>query len=121
MAIDAVAHALSDPTRRRILSLVRDDELPAGDLAAQFEMTRPAVSQHLRVLRDADLVSVRAKGNLRLYRARPEGLGDLRRWMEAYWRHSLANLKIAVERDRHVDPPPPPSAPQDPDRKGITT
>ncbi len=99
MTVDAVAHALAESTRREILRLVRDEERTVGDIASHFTVTRPAISQHLRVLRDADLVAVRSDGNRRLYRARPEGLGDLRRWIESYWRESLATLKIEVERD----------------------
>jgi DNA-binding transcriptional ArsR family regulator len=69
--IDLVAHALADRTRRGLLRLVRDDERAAGELAAAFpEMSRPAVSQHLRLLHEAGLVSVRPIGNRRLYRAR---------------------------------------------------
>lgn len=98
-ALDAVAHALVEPTRREILRLVRDDERTVGDIASNFAVTRPAISQHLRVLHDADLVDVRADGNRRYYRARPEGLTELRHWVESFWRESLAQLKIEVERD----------------------
>ena len=99
MALDAVAHALVEPTRREILRLVRDDERTVGDIASHFDVTRPAISQHLRVLQDADLVSVRPDGNRRFYRARPEGLTELRVWLDGFWRDSLATLKIEVERD----------------------
>lgn len=99
MTVDAVAHALAEPTRREILRLVRDDERMVGEIASRFEVTRPAISQHLKVLYDADLVAVRAEGNRRFYRARPEALGDLRRWIDSYWRESLATLKIEVERE----------------------
>src|SRR2546429_7590563 len=75
--MDAVAHALADGTRRGILRLVRDGERAAGDLAAAFpEMSRPAVSQHLGVLRAAGLVAIRPAGKQRLYRARTEGVGE---------------------------------------------
>lgn len=99
MSVDAVARALAEPTRREILRLVHDDERTVGDIAAHFDVTRPAISQHLRVLHDADLVDVRPVGNRRLYRARPEGLTELRTWVESFWRDSLATLKIEVERD----------------------
>ncbi len=99
MALDAVAHALVEPTRREILRLVRDDERTVGDIASHFDVTRPAISQHLRVLQDADLVVVRPEGNHRYYRARPEGLSELRSWVESFWRESLSTLKIEVERD----------------------
>jgi DNA-binding transcriptional ArsR family regulator len=99
MTMDAVAHALAEPTRREILRLVRDEAHPVGEIAARFPVTRPAISQHLRVLHDADLVVVRAEGNRRYYQARPEGLAELRSWVESFWRSSLSRLKIEVERD----------------------
>jgi DNA-binding transcriptional ArsR family regulator len=99
MTMDAVAHALAEPTRREILRLVRDEERPVGEIAERFTVSRPAISQHLRVLRDADLVVVRAEGNHRYYQARPEGLAELRSWVESFWRSSLAKLKVEVERD----------------------
>jgi DNA-binding transcriptional ArsR family regulator len=76
--MDGALRALTDPTRRAILRLVHDDELAAGQVARHFPaMSRPAVSQHLRVLADAGLVAIRPSGNLRLYRWRPEGLRDV--------------------------------------------
>lgn len=99
MSLDAVAQALVEPTRREILRLVRDDERTVGEIASHFDVTRPAISQHLRVLHDADLVVVRPQGNHRYYRARPEGLTELRHWVEGFWRDSLATLKIEVERE----------------------
>ena len=97
--MDAAMHALADPTRRAILRLVRDDEVAAGQIARQFPvMSRPAVSQHLRVLADAGLVEVRRSGNLRLYRWRPEGLGDVTAFLEEMWSDRLMALKVAAER-----------------------
>ena len=96
--LDATARALADPTRRRILRLVRDQEFSAGDLAAEFaHLSRPAVSQHLRVLHDADLVTVRRDGNHRRYRGRPEGLEDMRTFLDEMWTDRLARLKRAAE------------------------
>jgi DNA-binding transcriptional ArsR family regulator len=96
--IDAVAHALADGTRRQILQLVRDDERAAGELAAEFpHMTRPAVSQHLRVLHDAGLVRVRPDGNRRLYRADSAGLAGMWRFIDEMWTDRLARLKYAAE------------------------
>ncbi len=96
--LDRAAHAVADPTRRRILHLVRDDEIPAGELATHFtNLSRPAVSQHLRVLADAALVSIRVDGNRRLYRARPDGLAEVRAFVESMWTDSLARLKVAAE------------------------
>lgn len=99
--IDAVAHALADGTRRGILRLVRDDERAAGDLAAAFpRISRPAVSQHLRVLHDAGLVSIRPDGNRRLYRARSEGLADVWQFIDEMWTDRLAKLKQVAEKAR---------------------
>ena len=76
--MDEALRALADPTRREILRLVHEDELAAGEIARHFPaMSRPAVSQHLRVLAGAGLVAIRPSGNLRLYRWRPEGLSDV--------------------------------------------
>jgi DNA-binding transcriptional ArsR family regulator len=91
---------VADPTRRAILRLVRDGEVAAGEIAGFFPtMSRPAVSQHLRVLADAGLVDVRAQGNRRLYRLRAEGLRDAAAFLEDMWSDRLARLKIAAERD----------------------
>src|SRR5919204_216655 len=92
-----VAQAIADPTRRQLLELVRDRELPAGELAASFDVSRPAVSRHLRVLREAGLVRERRQGRLRLYRADPEPLDELRTWLDAYWAGRLEALKRAAE------------------------
>ena len=98
--MDEALRAVADPTRRAILRLVRDDELPAGEIAGHFPaMSRPAVSQHLRVLTDAGLVEVRPDGNRRLYRWRPEGLRDAAAFLEEMWSDNLARLKNAAERD----------------------
>lgn len=96
--IDAVAHALADGTRRGLLRLVRDGEHAAGDLAAAFpQMSRPAVSQHLRVLHDAGLVSIRPDGNRRYYRARREGLTEVWKYIDEMWTDRLSNLKAVAE------------------------
>ena len=96
--LDTTARALADPTRRRILRLVRDDEYSAGELAAEFpHLSRPAVSQHLRVLHDAELVTIRRQGNHRIYRCRPEGLSDMRTFIDEMWTDRLARLKRAAE------------------------
>lgn len=94
------AAAISDPIRRRVLELVRDRELPAGELAAQFDVSRPAVSRHLRVLRDAGLVHERKQGRQRLYRADPAPLAELREWLDGYWSGRLEALKRVAEEDR---------------------
>lgn len=96
-AVDLVARAIADPRRRQILSMVNDAELSAGEIAAGFDVSRPAVSQHLTVLREAGLLSERRKGTSRLYRARPEGLAGLRDFMDGFWTDRLERLKLAAE------------------------
>ena len=98
--MEAVAAAIADPTRRKVLELVRDRELAAGEIAGEFEISRPAVSRHLRVLRRAGLVRERRDGRLRLYRADPTPLGELGRWLDDYWSGRLAALKALAEEDR---------------------
>jgi DNA-binding transcriptional ArsR family regulator len=98
--IDESLRAVADPTRRAILRLVRDNELPAGEIARHFPtISRPAVSQHLRVLSDAGLVEVRPAGNRRLYRRRRDGFRDAAAFMEEMWSDRLARLKRAAERE----------------------
>lgn len=97
MSVLAAIQAMSDPTRFEILHLVRDREMPAGEIARRFPITRPAVSQHLRVLRDAGLLDERRVGTRRLYIARPEGLDELRAFIEQFWLSRLKHLKRAAE------------------------
>ena len=77
-------------------------ERTAGDIAARFPISRPAVSQHLRALEDADLVVVRPDGTRRWYRARPEGFTELRTWLETMWRDGLVDLKRAAEAEERT-------------------
>lgn len=95
--MDTVLQAIAEPNRRGILSLIREHELSSGDIAARFPISRPAVSQHLKVLTEAGLVTVRRDGTRRLYRARPEGLAEVRTFLDAFWETSLEALKFAVE------------------------
>jgi DNA-binding transcriptional ArsR family regulator len=97
--VDAVLKALAAQRRREILSLVRRDELCAGDIAAHFDVTWPAVSQHLAVLKEAGLVDERRNGTQRLYRARPEGLVDVKAFVEDFWDPRLEALKREAERE----------------------
>jgi DNA-binding transcriptional ArsR family regulator len=97
--MQTVVQAISEPRRREILRLVRDRELAAGEIAAHFEVTRPAVSQHLTILKKAGLVSERREGTRRLYRARPEGLAELRSFLDGFWEDSLERLKLAAEQE----------------------
>lgn len=96
--MEQALRAIADPGRRRILALVRDTERSAGEIAAQFDVTWPAVSQHLRVLREAGLVSERREGTKRFYRARPEGLAEVRAFLDDFWDARLEDLKREVER-----------------------
>lgn len=95
--MDRVARALAAPRRREILSLVRDDELSAGEIASRFEVSRPAISQHLTALREAGLLSERRDGTRRLYRAQPEALAGLRDFLNEFWTDRLERLKLAAE------------------------
>jgi DNA-binding transcriptional ArsR family regulator len=97
--VEAALKAIAAPRRRQILSLVRDDELSAGEIAKNFDVTRPAVSQHLNVLKEAGLVSERRNGTRRLYRARPEGLVPLKQFLEEFWDPRLEALKREIERE----------------------
>jgi DNA-binding transcriptional ArsR family regulator len=95
---DAILHAFSEPRRVAILRLVRDREYPSGEIAARFpDVTGPAISQHLRVLREAGLIEERRAGTRRLYRARPQGLAELRAWFRDFWDDGLEQLKDAAE------------------------
>ena len=97
--MEAALKAIAGPRRRRILTLVRDGELSAGEIAAHFDVTRPAVSQHLNVLKEAGLVSERRNGTRRLYRARPQGLVELREFLDGLWGERLEALKREAERE----------------------
>jgi DNA-binding transcriptional ArsR family regulator len=97
--VEAALKALAAPRRRRILSLVREDELSAGEIASHFDVTRPAVSQHLNVLKEAGLVNERRNGTKRLYRARPEGLAPVKAYLDEFWDERLETLKREAERE----------------------
>lgn len=91
------AAAISDPIRRRVLELVRDRELPAGDLAAEFDVSRPAVSRHLRLLKRAGLVADRAEGTRRLYRLDDEGIAAVREYLEDVWGEAATRFRLLAE------------------------
>jgi len=95
--VEAALKAIAEPRRRQILTLVREGELSAGEIAARFDVTRPAISQHLTVLKEAGLVTERRDGTRRLYRARPEGLTDVRTFLEGFWDQRLEALKREAE------------------------
>jgi DNA-binding transcriptional ArsR family regulator len=89
--------ALGDPTRRLVFERVARRPQSVGELAAALPVSRPAVSQHLKVLKEAGLVSDRAAGNRRIYRMDPAGLQDLRAYLDHFWDQALAAFKTAVE------------------------
>jgi DNA-binding transcriptional ArsR family regulator len=97
--MEAALKAIAAPRRRQILSLVRTGELSAGEIATHFDVTRPAVSQHLNVLKEAGLVSERRNGTRRLYRARPEGLAEVKAFLEEFWDERLEGLKREAEKE----------------------
>jgi DNA-binding transcriptional ArsR family regulator len=94
--VDAL-QVVAEPRRREILRLVWDRELPAGDIATRFDVSFPAISQHLRVLLDAGFVSVRRDGRARLYRADRRSLGPLRPMLEKMWNEKLDRLVNLIE------------------------
>ncbi len=89
--------AIADPTRRAIVEALAGGPLPVGRLAERLPVTRPAVSQHLKVLKDAGLVRERAEGTRRVYRLDPRGLAEIRAWLDRFWDGALASFKDAVE------------------------
>ena len=95
--MDTALKAIAEPTRRRILTLVKDEERSAGEIASHFDVTRPAISQHLKVLKEAGLVDERRDGVRRLYSVREDGLIDVRRFLEQFWSVNLERLKEAAE------------------------
>jgi len=97
--VQAVLKALAEPRRVAILKLVAGKELAAGEIASRFRTSRPAISQHLRVLNDAGLLAQRRVGTMRLYRARPETLLELRVFLDSFWSVSLDVLKREAEAD----------------------
>ena len=97
--LDLAVRAIAQPRRREILRLIQYGELPAGQIASRFDVTRPAISQHLKVLAEAGLVNARKEGTQILYRARPEGLSELREYLEGFWDEGLRLLKEVAEAD----------------------
>ncbi len=100
--MEAALKAIAAPRRRQILRLVREEELSAGEIASHFDVTRPAVSQDLTLLKEAGLVDERRNGTRRLYRARPEGLTDLKVFLEEFWDTRLDALKREAEREERA-------------------
>ena len=102
LATDEALRALAEPRRRAILRLVSEEEMPAGQIAEAFDVTRTAVSQHLTVLKNAGLLTERRDGTRRLYRARPEGLAGLRQFLDDMWASSLDAARRLVEAERGI-------------------
>ncbi len=97
--VDAQLRALAEPTRREIFELVAGQELAAGEIAAHFRVSRPAISQHLGVLRQAGLVTERRDGVRRLYCADVSGLAGLKKFVDRFWSTRLDALKAAAEQE----------------------
>jgi DNA-binding transcriptional ArsR family regulator len=97
--------ALGDPTRRAIFERVAERPRAVGELARELPVSRPAVSQHLRVLREAGLVLDRPEGNRRIYRLDPAGVDALRVYLDRFWNQALASFKDSVERQREQERP----------------
>jgi DNA-binding transcriptional ArsR family regulator len=98
-----VLDALGDPTRRAVLEVLEGGAKPVGEIARHLPVSRPAVSQHLRVLKEAGLVRDRKDGNRRLYSVEPEGLDDLRRYLEGLWDSALHAFAAHVDKDTHEE------------------
>ena len=94
---DPILKAIAEPRRREILRLLAGRELAAGAIAAHFDVTQPAVSQHLGVLAEAGLVAVRREGTRRYYRALPRRVDDLREYLAGFWLSGLGRLKVEAE------------------------
>ena len=91
--------ALADPTRRSVFERIAEQPRSVGALAADLPVSRPAVSQHLKVLKDAGLVVDEARGTARVYRIDPNGLGPIRRWLDQQWDRSLQDFKRLAEQE----------------------
>ena len=99
MAYGKALAALADPTRRRVFERLRRGPKSVGALAQGLPVSRPAVSQHLRALKEAGLVGDRAEGTRRVYFIDPHGLATLRRWLDGFWDEALAAFQMEVERE----------------------
>lgn len=97
--VQAKLAALSDPTRRSVFESLKDGPRAVGEIAARLPVSRPAVSQHLKVLKEAGLVGDRAQGARRLYHIDPKGLGPMRRWLDEFWTVALEAYAAEVAKD----------------------
>ena len=98
MAYGNALSALADPTRRRVFERLKDGPRPVADIARGLPVSRPAVSQHLKVLKDAGLVADRPEGTRRVYYIDPAGIGALRKWLDQFWDEALAAFQAEAER-----------------------
>src|SRR5947199_10463256 len=103
MAYGDVLAALADPTRRRVFERLRSGARPVGAIARGMPVSRPAVSQHLKALKDAGLVADRQEGTRRVYFIDPHGLGALRRWLDQFWAEALAAFQVGVALGKSED------------------
>jgi DNA-binding transcriptional ArsR family regulator len=95
--VDSIIQAIAEPNRRAILQIVARQELSAGEIATHFSISRPAVSQHLTVLKEAGLLLERREGTSRFYRTHPEGFRELKEFLESFWDERLLKLKKVIE------------------------
>ena len=100
MAYDSALAALADPTRREVFERLRSGPRAVGEIAEEMPVSRPAVSQHLKVLKEAGLVADRAEGARRVYYIDPHGLGPLRKWLDQFWDQALVAFQAEIERSR---------------------
>jgi DNA-binding transcriptional ArsR family regulator len=100
MAYENALSALADPTRRRVFERLKSGPRAVGEIARGMPVSRPAVSQHLKVLKEAGLVTDRPEGTRRVYYIDPDGLGALRRWLDQFWDRNLAAFAAEIERGR---------------------
>jgi DNA-binding transcriptional ArsR family regulator len=101
--IENVIHSISEPNRRSILYLLRNNELSSSEIATHFSISAPAISQHLKVLEKSGLVVVRKEGTKRYYRIRREGFEELKNYLDSFWDDSLLRLKEAAEAEERRD------------------
>jgi DNA-binding transcriptional ArsR family regulator len=103
MANNLAFAALADPTRREVFERLAERPQAVGELAERLPVSRPAVSQHLKVLKEAGLVTDRPEGARRVYQIDPAGLGQIRAWLDRFWDEALEAFKAEVERDADVE------------------
>jgi DNA-binding transcriptional ArsR family regulator len=104
MAYETALAALADPTRRRVLERLRGGGKPVGEIARTLPVSRPAVSQHLKVLKEAGLVREERRGTQHIYQIDPKGLGPLRAWLDRFWDDALDAFKAEAERESEETP-----------------